>query len=337
LRARIKALEDRVRKLEDALARQPSINFGPGNGGWHFNNMDRELRRSLEEALRGLWPGGDAWQDVQQPDVGNKPRLGVMLAEPSDELRERFKNDVREGAFVTEIVPGSPAENAGLNVGDCITSFNNKDIKTPADLIDTVRAAPQGKSDIIVTRRGEAIKLQVELGEPQAGAKAEAEAGPRGWLWNKDEAPESRTRSRIEVKASALEMNDELAKDLKLTDEQKKKMGDVLAKHNQALNREAAAEGFGAADSRARGGGFGGADSRARGWGRISLSSDTQRLVDKHVAEAEKELAGTLSAQQLKRWAEYRKQHSTISATHEMKIESGNAPAEGGGGETMNF
>jgi len=333
--AKMKALEERVQKLEDALARERGSRVEPRNkwrpGPGLGPDMDQLLEQMQRQMQRGF-PGGQ-WQwnfgggDFPQGlGYANKPRLGVQLDAPSDELRERFKNDTREGAFVTEIVPGSPAEKGGLNVGDCITSFNSRDIKSPADLIDAVKAAPQGKADIIVTRRGEALKLKVELGEPQDAAKVEdndiGQPQQRGWLRRGDGQGRAAAKSHAEVKASALELSDQLAKDLKLTDEQKKKMREVLAKHSQALSGEAAIR----AEKGAR-----------RGGSTFSMNGDVSRLVDKHVAEAEKELDGTLSPEQLKQWADHRKHNSSLSFSQTI-TEGGGGPAEADtGDETMNF
>jgi len=335
LQAKVKALEERVRKLEDALAKERGARNEPRNN-WRQGlglgpDVDQLLEQIQREAQRGLQGGQWQWNFgagdwPQGLTPGNKARLGVMLDKPSDELRERYKNDVKEGAFVTEIVAGSPAENGGLNVGDCITSFNGKDVKAPEDLIAAVKAAPQGKVDLLVTRRGEALKLKVELGEPrQVGAEQnDPGTAPRSFRWRGNADGKTAAKSRAEVKASALELSDELAKNLKLTDEQKKKMGEILAKHSQALTEDAAVK----AEKGAR-----------RGSATFSMNGDVSRLVDKHVAEAEKELAGTLSAEQLKQWADYRRQHSSISVSHSFSLEQqgGLPPEADNGNETMNF
>lgn len=327
--AKVKALEKRVQQLEDELARERA-GRGTAPGDWlqrrGFNRdldgfMDR-LRREMERDFGqdlGWWPG------PRRAAPGSKPRLGVELAAPSDELRERYKNDVKEGAFVMSVVPASPAEKAGLSVGDAITSFNGKEVRAPSDLIDAVKAAPRGKIEMLVTRRGESIKLKVELGEPVAEAEDNGDPGilPRGgWLQRGDGPGKAKTTSRAEVKASTLELTDGLAKELKLTAEQTKKMSDVLAKHSQALTEEAAPKG----EKGARRGAF-----------TFSLTGDVSKLVEKHVAEAEKELGGTLSAEQLKQWSDYRKAHSSISVSHSMKTESGGGLEADPGEETMGF
>ena len=99
-----------------------------------------------------------------------------------------------------------------------------------------------------------------------------------------------------------MELTSQLAKDLKLTDEQQKKMSDVLAKEAKALTEEAAAQ----TETHSR---------RGRGGYSLNMNANLNKLVEKHVRNAEKELTGVLTADQLKKWGEYRKEHSSISMT----------------------
>jgi C-terminal processing protease CtpA/Prc len=221
------------------------------------------------------------------------------------------------------VVPGSPAEKAGLAVGDAITSFGAQMIVAPQDLIAAVKAAPQGKTDIVVIRRGESLNLKVDLGEAAVEAGDNAVQPRDGWLRRGDKVPGQAAQPQVDVKASALQLTDELAKELKLTDEQRKKMADVLAKHTQELTQEAALKSEKSA--------------RRRGGITLNLSADVSTLVDKHVADAEKELAGTLSPEQIKQWAAYRKTHNRLSVTQSMKAESVVGDDAGGGGEDMGF
>jgi len=317
LEARVKELEGRIKQLEQELdARKGQQEFFGELRQRHnlddiFNKLQRELDRDLGPGVNPFGAGGRSL-------MGNKPRLGVELAEPSDELRERFKNDIKEGAFVMSVVPGSPAAKAGLNVGDAVTSFDTKGVAGPRDLIEAVKNAPQGKNEIVVTRRGESLKLKVDLGEVQAEAPEDTDfqGEPRqGWLRRGDQQPNANggnVRSRTEVKASALELNEDLAKSLKLTDDQLKKMNEVLEKHAKALNDDVAQNG---ATNTKRG--------RKNGAFTFNMGGDVNRLVEKHAQEAEKELTGTLNADQITKWADYRKTHSSVSVSQSTMIEGG--------------
>ncbi|MCY3021418.1 MAG: PDZ domain-containing protein [Planctomycetota bacterium] len=334
LEAKVKALEQRIQKLEDELAgeRQKRGRLPQGQA-WNDWLQRRGLGRDLDEMMDklsremqrdfGSGPGG--WTGPRAVAPSTKPRLGVELAAPSTELRERYKNDAKEGAFVMSVVPGSPAEKAGLSVGDAITAFNGKPVASPRDLIDAVKAAPPGRADVTVERRGESLKLKVDLGEAVAEAEEEPGGGmlPRGgWLRRNEPAAKTATRSRTEVKASALELPDALAKDLKLSDEQRKKMSEVLAKHEKELSEEAATK---TEKSATRRGAFS-----------FSMTGDVSKLIDKHVAEAEKELTGTLTPEQLQQWATYRKEHNSVSVSQSMSSES-RSQETAGDGENLGF
>jgi len=56
--------------------------------------------------------------------------------------------------------------------------------------------------------------------------------------------------------------------------------------------------------------------------------------LEKHASEAEQELTGTLSAEQIKQWADYRKTHNSVSVQQSTVIENGGAagPAVEDGG-----
>ena len=325
LEAKVKALENRIQKLEQALERnhaRPSDTI-PGNlnqmQGFEdlFSQMQRQLQEGRDPQIPGSFNGFS---------TARKPRLGVEMAPATDEYRERFKNDVKEGAFVIDVVPGSPAEHAGLMQGDCITSFAGKSVKSPQELKGAVMDAPKGKSEVLAIRRGESLALKVDLGESNEGA-ADVNAPDnlreeRGWLRRGDVERRddgSKVNSRTEVKASALELSDDLAHDLKLSDEQHKKMNEVLSRHVKMLGDEVA----------------NGESHPRRGAIKFSLNADVNKMVDKHAGEAEKELTGTLSPEQIQQWNTYRRQHNSVSVSHSSTTTIGGG--KGNADEGMGF
>jgi len=62
---------------------------------------------------------------------------------------------VDEGTLIETIVAGSPAEAAGLRVGDVITFFNDQEISNTADLVQAIRTSRIGEEVEIVFVRGE--------------------------------------------------------------------------------------------------------------------------------------------------------------------------------------
>jgi S1-C subfamily serine protease len=68
-------------------------------------------------------------------------------------------------ALIEEIVPGSPAEIAGLLVDDLIISLDGKTFRSPQDLFAQIRAKPAGaKVKIVILRDGEKMEIQATLG-----------------------------------------------------------------------------------------------------------------------------------------------------------------------------
>jgi putative serine protease PepD len=75
------------------------------------------------------------------------------------------------GAKITKVVSGSPAQSAGLKVGDVITAFNGKTITSAGDITAAVSAAHSGdKATITVKRGGTTKQVSVTLGVQPATA-----------------------------------------------------------------------------------------------------------------------------------------------------------------------
>jgi putative serine protease PepD len=72
---------------------------------------------------------------------------------------------VAGGARVARIGPGTPAEKAGLKVGDVITAFGDKRVTSAGDLSKAVAAAKSGQTVTVTVRRGGETKhLSLTLG-----------------------------------------------------------------------------------------------------------------------------------------------------------------------------
>lgn len=92
--------------------------------------------------------------------------LGVMIQEVNKELAESFGLNRAAGALVAQVMPGSPAESAGLESGDIITHFNGKAIEMSSDLPHEVgRLKPDSKARLDVVRNGKPKKITVTIGQ----------------------------------------------------------------------------------------------------------------------------------------------------------------------------
>ena len=96
--------------------------------------------------------------------------LGVSTVTLTSEIRERFGFSAQKGAVVAEVVPGSPAETAGLRVNDVVTRIGDKTIETNADLQAAVRSLSPGARVEIQWRRGdEDRRATVTIGARPSG------------------------------------------------------------------------------------------------------------------------------------------------------------------------
>lgn len=98
------------------------------------------------------------------------PRLGVQVQPMTPELRAWLDAPERVGVLVARVEPGSPADEAGVAVGDVIVRVGGEPVDTPRDLIWQVLRAPEGeKLKVALLRKGERMELEVvPRGKPQA-------------------------------------------------------------------------------------------------------------------------------------------------------------------------
>jgi serine protease Do len=83
------------------------------------------------------------------------PWLGVALYTVDSSLAASNNLSVDKGALVAEVIAGSPADDAGLQVNDVITRFADKEIGNVADLVRAIRSSEVGDEVEIVFVRGE--------------------------------------------------------------------------------------------------------------------------------------------------------------------------------------
>lgn len=80
----------------------------------------------------------------------NRGYIGLRLLEMTPELRAHYGAPKDAGVLVSAVVSGSPAEKAGVHVGDIVTRADGDRIESPRDLSRAVRG-----------RSGETVKLEV--------------------------------------------------------------------------------------------------------------------------------------------------------------------------------
>jgi serine protease Do len=91
--------------------------------------------------------------------------LGVRIQPVTEDLAEGLDLDEAKGALIAEVTDDSPAEAAGLAVGDVVLSVNDKPIDDVRDLTRTIaRLDPGEDAELELWRQGETASVTVRLG-----------------------------------------------------------------------------------------------------------------------------------------------------------------------------
>jgi serine protease Do len=116
----------------------------------------------------GQLPGDDqVVAAAEQPTDDDTPRLGVALARLTPDARQSMElPDDLEGAVVTDVQPGSPAAEKGLQRGDVIVEADHQKVTEPKSVADAVRAAAERGDEtilLLVKREGQDRFVAVRL------------------------------------------------------------------------------------------------------------------------------------------------------------------------------
>jgi len=95
-------------------------------------------------------------------------RMGVQTQEITPDLARSLSLTVTEGAIVTGVDPGSPAERAGLRRGDVVTAVNGRAIRGSSDLRVRAGLVPVGETvEFRILREGKPLTLKAQVAQPQ--------------------------------------------------------------------------------------------------------------------------------------------------------------------------
>ncbi|MBK4785651.1 MAG: serine endoprotease DegQ [Pantoea sp. Pent] len=115
-----------------------------------------------------------AQQLIQFGEV-KRGQLGIKGTEMTADIAKAFNVDAQRGAFVSEVLPKSAAEQAGIKAGDIITAINDKPITSFAELRVKVGTTPPGQQvKIGLLRDGKPLTVTVTL-EQSAQSTASAQ------------------------------------------------------------------------------------------------------------------------------------------------------------------
>jgi serine protease Do len=171
---------------------QTDVAINPGNSGGPLFNMRGEvvgINSQIYSRTGGFMGLSfaipiDVAIDIQKQlrEKGRvaRGRIGVVIQEVTRDLATSFGLDRARGALVNSVEKGSPADKAGVEATDIITSFDGKAVESSSDLPRLVGSTrPGSTSTLEVWRKGATRKLSLTVGELQEDRVA-ASSAPRG-------------------------------------------------------------------------------------------------------------------------------------------------------------
>lgn len=104
-------------------------------------------------------------EELLETGTQPKPYIGITGTNITEETSPMYKLPV--GALILEVTEGSPADKAGMQVGDVITKYNGKTVMDMDSLVEMVNASEIGKTvDVHVVRDGsQSIDLKVKISD----------------------------------------------------------------------------------------------------------------------------------------------------------------------------
>jgi S1-C subfamily serine protease len=197
-----------------------------------------EAQRELELRFPQLFPAPAPPFKEVKPDIFASPRIremikpfgrtwetrkyiGVYLQETSDELAQFFGLKEGRGLLVTSLTEGSPAEKAGLRVGDVIFRVDGVPVDTVSELSGRLQDKKKGdKVKIEFYRDKKAMSVEVEIAEEESGPGLESFLSSWYSTWDYNDAlarmikesKESSNKRLKEIYEESLKKNLESAK-----------------------------------------------------------------------------------------------------------------------------
>ncbi|SLN11595.1 putative periplasmic serine endoprotease DegP-like precursor [Roseovarius albus] len=102
--------------------------------------------------------------DLKEDGEIERSWLGVQIKPVSDEISHVLGLKSGEGVMIAEVFEDSPAQASGLETGDVILKFGDKDIEELRDLTKVVATSEAGEiSQIEIFRGGQSMTLDVTL------------------------------------------------------------------------------------------------------------------------------------------------------------------------------
>jgi Do/DeqQ family serine protease len=179
-----------IEAYEDFIQTDASIN--PGNSGGALVNLRGELI-GINTAIVGPSGGNigigfaiparmarSLMEQLIEHGRVTRGSLGVMIQDLSPELSQAFGLKARNGAVVSRVEPGSPADKAGLKTGDVVTAVNGRQVRGSADMRNVIGLQRIGEVvEMEVIRDGKPAKMRAVIEKTRVNTVDGGELHPR--------------------------------------------------------------------------------------------------------------------------------------------------------------
>ncbi len=172
---------------------QTDVAVNPGNSGGPLINIRGEVVGINSQILSPVGsfvgisfaiPIDEAMRIADQLKSGGRVVRGYLGIQPIDvprELAEEYglNKGKAKGAFVRQVIVGTPAERAGIQPGDVVLALNGKPVESAVDLRRTLGVIKPGATVALqVNRRGKVMDFKANLAELDPRAVAAEASTP---------------------------------------------------------------------------------------------------------------------------------------------------------------
>jgi len=162
---------------------QTDASINPGNSGGPLIDMDGKvvgINTAIVPNGQGIGfatPASMADKIIQQLKSGKKIKrgwLGITMQELDENTARGVGLKEPKGVLVAQVIPGDPADKAGLKTGDVILKAAGQNVETPDDLLKRIAGMhPGDKVQLTTWRQNRTIDVTVTLGERKPNFVAE--------------------------------------------------------------------------------------------------------------------------------------------------------------------
>lgn len=161
---------------------QTDAAINPGNSGGPLLNQQGEVIGVNTAIIRNAQGIGFAIPINQARNIADQlitkgkvehPFLGIQMVKLTPQLREQINQDpnsgmqisVEEGVLIVRVVRDSPANDAGIRIGDVVTKIGNQPVSEPIEVRKGVAKTTVGDDlSVELMRNGSLLNLTIKVG-----------------------------------------------------------------------------------------------------------------------------------------------------------------------------